>query len=48
MIDIGKYNELTILRHTSVGLYLGDEEGEERSEDAMFGNELIDNASERV
>ena len=29
MIEIGKYNELTILRHTSVGLYLGDEEGED-------------------
>lgn len=29
MIEIGKYNTLTILRHTSVGLYLGDEEGED-------------------
>ena len=29
MIEIGKYNELTILRHTSVGLYLGDDEGED-------------------
>lgn len=29
MIAIGKYNELTILRHTSVGLYLGDESGED-------------------
>ncbi len=29
MIAIGQYNELTILRHTSVGLYLGDEEGED-------------------
>lgn len=29
MIAIGKYNELTILRHTSVGLYLGDDEGED-------------------
>lgn len=29
MIEIGKYNELTILRWTSVGLYLGDESGEE-------------------
>jgi predicted RNA-binding protein (virulence factor B family) len=29
MIEIGKYNELTILRETSVGLYLGDEAGED-------------------
>lgn len=29
MIEIGKYNELTILRSTSVGLYLGDASGEE-------------------
>lgn len=29
MIPIGQHQELTILRHTSVGLYLGDEEGEE-------------------
>ena len=29
MIEIGKYNELTILRHTSVGLYLGDDSGED-------------------
>ena len=29
MIEIGKYNELEILRETSVGLYLGDEEGED-------------------
>ena len=29
MIEIGRYNELTILRHTTVGLYLGDEEGED-------------------
>ena len=29
MIEIGKYNELRILRHTSVGLYLGDESGED-------------------
>ncbi len=29
MIEIGKYNTLKILRHTSVGLYLGDEEGED-------------------
>ena len=28
MIEIGKYNQLKILRTTSVGLYLGDEEGE--------------------
>ena len=29
MIEIGIYNELTILRTTSVGLYLGDDEGED-------------------
>ena len=29
MIDIGVYNELTILRSTSVGLHLGDEQGED-------------------
>ncbi len=29
MIEIGKYQELTILRDTSVGLYLGDEDGED-------------------
>jgi len=29
MIEIGKYSELSILRHTSVGLYLGDESGED-------------------
>lgn len=29
MIEIGKNNELTILRHTTVGLYLGDDEGED-------------------
>lgn len=29
MIEIGKYNNLSILRLTSVGLYLGDEEGED-------------------
>lgn len=29
MIELGKYNDLEILRHTSVGLYLGDEEGED-------------------
>jgi predicted RNA-binding protein (virulence factor B family) len=29
MIAIGQYNTLRILRHTSVGLYLGDESGEE-------------------
>lgn len=27
MIHIGEYNELEILRHTSVGLFLGDQEG---------------------
>ncbi len=29
VIEIGKYNELEILRHTSVGLFLGDDSGEE-------------------
>lgn len=29
MIEIGKYNDLFILRETSVGLYLGDEKGED-------------------
>lgn len=29
VIEIGKYNELEILRHTSVGLYLGDDTGED-------------------
>lgn len=29
MIEIGKYNHLRILRETSVGLFLGDEEGED-------------------
>lgn len=29
MIEIGKYNELEILRHTSVGFYLGDASGED-------------------
>ncbi|MEL7219847.1 MAG: S1-like domain-containing RNA-binding protein [Bacteroidota bacterium] len=29
MIKIGEYNELEILRETSVGLFLGDEEGED-------------------
>ncbi len=29
MIHIGQHQELTILRHTTVGLYLGDESGED-------------------
>ena len=29
LIELGKYNDLSILRETSVGLYLGDEEGED-------------------
>ncbi len=29
MIEIGKYNKLKILRQTSVGLYLGDDDGED-------------------
>jgi len=29
LIEIGKYHELEILRETSVGLFLGDEEGED-------------------
>jgi predicted RNA-binding protein (virulence factor B family) len=28
VIEIGKYNELAILRETSVGLFLGDDSGE--------------------
>ena len=35
MIPIGQHQELTILRHTSVGLYLGDEEG---TEDVLLPN----------
>jgi len=37
MIEIGKYNTLTILRTTSVGLYLGDEEGE----DVLLPNKYV-------
>jgi len=29
MIEIGKYNTLEVLRETSIGLYLGDEEGQD-------------------
>ena len=29
MIEIGRYHDLEILRHTSVGLFLGDESGED-------------------
>ena len=29
MIEVGKYAELEILRETSVGLFLGDEEGDD-------------------
>ena len=29
MIEVGKYNTLIVLRDTSVGLYLGDDEGED-------------------
>ena len=29
MIEIGHYNELTILRQTSVGLFLGNDQGDE-------------------
>jgi len=35
LIPIGQHQELTILRHTSVGLYLGDEEG---TEDVLLPN----------
>ncbi|MEO7990124.1 MAG: S1-like domain-containing RNA-binding protein [Chryseolinea sp.] len=35
MIPIGQHQELTILRHTSVGLYLGDEE---ETEDVLLPN----------
>ena len=29
MIEVGRYHDLEILRDTSVGLYLGDETGDE-------------------
>ena len=29
LIPIGQHQDLTILRHTTVGLFLGDEEGDE-------------------
>lgn len=38
MINIGRYNDLTILRETSVGLYLGDQEGEE---DVLLPNKYV-------
>ncbi|WP_367390683.1 S1 RNA-binding domain-containing protein [Lewinella sp. LCG006] len=37
MIAIGKYNDLEILRETSVGLFLGDEEGE----DVLLPNKYV-------
>ncbi len=37
MIEIGRYNTLRILRETSVGLYLGDESGE----DVLLPNKYI-------
>ena len=37
MIVIGEYNTLTILRETSVGLFLGDEEGE----DVLLPNKYV-------
>lgn len=37
MIEIGKYNTLEILRETSVGLFLGDEDGE----DVLLPNKYI-------
>jgi len=37
VIEIGKYNELRILRETSVGLFLGDEEGE----DVLLPNKYV-------
>ena len=37
MIKIGELNKLKILRETSVGLYLGDEEGE----DVLLPNKYI-------
>lgn len=43
MIEIGKYNELEILRHTSVGLYLGDESGE----DVLLPNKYCPNDVEQ-
>lgn len=38
MINIGRYNDLTILRHTSVGLYLGDQESDE---DVLLPNKYV-------
>jgi hypothetical protein len=37
LIEIGQYNELKILRETSVGLFLGDEEGE----DVLLPNKYV-------
>ncbi len=37
MIQLGKYNTLEILRHTSVGLFLGDEEGN----DVLLPNKYV-------
>jgi predicted RNA-binding protein (virulence factor B family) len=42
MIEIGKYNLLNVLRHTSIGLYLGDNEGN----DILLPNKYVpDNIS---
>jgi len=37
VIEIGKYNTLRILRETSVGLFLGDEDGE----DVLLPNKYV-------
>lgn len=41
MIEIGKYNNLTILRSTSVGLFLGDDSGEEVLLPAKYCTEKV-------
>ena len=39
MIEIGKYNKLKVMRRTTVGLFLGDAEGEE----VLLPNKFIEN-----
>src|SRR5690606_5024418 len=42
MIEIGKYNTLTILRDTKVGLFLGDEEKDpEGIHDLLLPNKYV-------
>jgi len=36
MIDIGKYNDLTVLKDTPIGLYLGDSEDMDESEEILL------------